>query len=279
MNRRRFLKSAGGLIVGTGVTGVGGFLYGTRLETEWLEVTRVEIPVRGLGSGLDGFRIALLSDFHLYPHTRHEFIKIVAEEARKLKPDLVALTGDFVQKDADAIFALAPTLAEIDSKHGQFAVVGNHDHWQGIDVVRSGLEKSGIEVLINRGLQISESGAPFFLAGVDDGWSGQPDLSAAMEKFPGDMPVILLAHEPDLADDFCRDARVSVQLSGHSHAGQVRFPFGGSPFNPPLGRKYDMGLYRVHDSWLYTNRGIGVTVPIRLNCRPELTEVVLTAQT
>ena len=87
--------------------------------------------------------------------------------------------------------------------------------------------------------------------------------------------TILLSHEPDPAEDFCLDERITIQLSGHSHGGQVRIPGFGSPFLPPFGRKYDLGLYRVRNMWLYTNRGIGVTAPIRLNCRPEITELTL----
>jgi predicted MPP superfamily phosphohydrolase len=82
-------------------------------------------------------------------------------------------------------------------------------------------------------------------------------------------------HEPDFADDFCRDGSIALQLSGHSHGGQVRLPLWGSPFLPPHGRKYDKGLYRVQDMWLYTNVGIGVTAPIRINCPPEVTELTL----
>jgi predicted MPP superfamily phosphohydrolase len=275
VDRRKFLKSLAGGIAGTGMTGFGGLFYGMRLETEWLEVTRVEIPVANLGSGFEGFRIALISDFHLYPDTRLEFIKTVVEEAIKLKPDLVVLTGDFVQATAEAIWDLAPELGKIDSTLGSFAVLGNHDHWKGPEVVVSGLKSAGIQVLHNDGFPLQYSGSQLFLAGVDDAWSGNPDLEAAMRKYQGDIPALLLSHEPDPADEYCKDPRICVQLSGHSHAGQVRIPFGGSPFCPPYGEKYDMGLYRVGQAWLYTNRGIGVTVPIRINCRPELTEVVL----
>jgi len=93
---------------------------------------------------------------------------------------------------------------------------------------------------------------------------------------PAETTTILLAHEPDLADRFARDGRVSVQLSGHSHGGQVRLPGIGAVILPYLGRKYDLGLYQVNGMWLYTNRGIGnVAEPVRLNCPPEITEITL----
>jgi predicted MPP superfamily phosphohydrolase len=119
-------------------------------------------------------------------------------------------------------------------------------------------------------------GELLYLAGVDDGWSGQPDLKAALDEHRGNTPVILLAHEPDLADAFARDGRVSLQLSGHTHGGQVRVPALGPIILPYLGQKYDQGLHRVNDMWIYTNRGLGVIPPpVRLNCRPEITEITL----
>jgi len=103
-----------------------------------------------------------------------------------------------------------------------------------------------------------------------------PDLKTALNEHRGDTPVILLAHEPDLADEFAGDGRVSLQLSGHSHGGQVRVPGLGALVLPYLGQKYDQGLNRVNDMWVYTNRGLGVIPsPVRLNCRPEITEFTL----
>ena len=115
-----------------------------------------------------------------------------------------------------------------------------------------------------------------FLAGLDDGWSGQPDLNLALQNLSPGIPTILLMHEPDFADIFSKDKRVSLQLSGHTHGGQVRIPGLGAIVLPDYGKKYEQGLYRVKDMWLYTNRGIGVIWPaVRFNCRPEITEITL----
>ena len=101
-------------------------------------------------------------------------------------------------------------------------------------------------------------------------------MKAALDNRPSDVATILLAHEPDLADTFSLDSRVSLQLSGHSHGGQVRIPGLGAPILPYLGQKYDQGLQQVNDMWVYTNRGIGViSPPVRFNCRPEVTEIML----
>jgi uncharacterized protein len=274
LTRRKLLKMGGFSAAGLMLSGGAAYGYGRRIEIERYEITQVPIAIPGLPPAFDGYRIVLLSDFHLYPHVRLEYLQRVFGVAAGFRPDLIVLTGDFVQAGSDAIFDLAPALASMDARDGLFAVLGNHDLWEGGPVVRAGLEAEGIPVLSNQGLALARGGQRLYLAGVDDALAGAPDLAAAMEGWDGEK-VVLLSHAPDIADRFSRDPRVSLQLSGHSHGGQVRFPLIGSPFCPPLGRKYDLGLYRVGQMQLYTNRGIGVTVPIRINCRPELTEVTL----
>jgi predicted MPP superfamily phosphohydrolase len=131
--------------------------------------------------------------------------------------------------------------------------------------------------LINQGLEISQGNGSFYLAGMDDGWSGQPDLSLAVENAPSDLPIVLLLHEPDLVDETSRDPRIALQLSGHTHGGQVLIAGRPPIFTPDFGKKYSQGLFRVHDTWLYTNRGLGViSVPLRYNCPPEVTLLTLT---
>lgn len=274
-NRRKFLKIASGTMGGLGVSALGGWGYGTRIETQQLRLERVQIPIRGLPGGLDGLRIAWMSDFHLYPNTQLDLIERAIEMANGLDPDLVGLGGDYVLSTAESILELAPAFSKLKARHGVFAILGNHDHWRGVDLIHASLEREGIQVLRNSGLVLPIHGRKLYLAGTDDGWVRKQDLAQAMADVPSDATTILLMHEPDFADEFSQDPRISLQLSGHSHGGQVRLPFLGSPFNPPYGRKYDMGLYTVGGMKLYTTVGIGVTAPIRLNCPPEVTEVTL----
>jgi predicted MPP superfamily phosphohydrolase len=177
----------------------------------------------------------------------------------------------------EAIYDLAPVLANLNARHGVYAALGNHDLWTDVNIVLGAFEDIRMPVFVNQGIPITRGKSQLYLAGLDDGWSGQPDLDAALEGAPKDTPIILLYHEPDLADQISLDKRVSLQLSGHSHGGQIRFPLIGAPLLPYLAWKYDQGLYRVRDLWVYTNRGLGVTnIPIRYNCRPEITEITLT---
>jgi predicted MPP superfamily phosphohydrolase len=276
MNRRTFLKNFGRVVIGGGLALAGGYGYSTRIEPGWLTVERVQIPLKQLKPALEGFKIVQMSDIHLHPYTELEFVKKAVALANSLHPDLVVLTGDYVMESAESIFELAPALAALNARYGIFTCLGNHDLWTDAETVCTGLRQAGLPVLINEGISLGVGQTQLYLAGVDDGWSGQIDLKTTLAKLPPDTPTILLAHEPDLADTFALDGRISLQLSGHSHGGQVRLPGLGAPILPHLGRKYDQGLYQVRDMWLYTNRGIGLgPVPLRFNCPPEITEITL----
>lgn len=271
-SRRAFLKIG---LPGF-AAGLGGVSYSTLLEPNLLSVERVMTPLRNLPSSFDGFRIAVLSDFHLQPFTKIEHIQSAVQLANSLKRDVVVLLGDFVDETVEAIHDLAPALSQLNARHGVFAVLGNHDYWNGAKIVQRGLQASGIPVLVNSGVELQNGVGSVFFAGVESAWAGRPNLAAAMDSWRGNIPTVLLAHEPDYADTAALDPRVSLQLSGHSHGGQVRLPMIGALRLPSWGRRYDHGLYRIQDLQLYTNRGIGMAChPVRFNCPPEITEVTL----
>lgn len=252
-----------------------GYLY-WQDEAHQPVVERLRIPVKHLDPALENFTIAFLSDFHLYPFTKTDVIRQVITLTNGLNPDVILLGGDYVTHQADAIFELAPLLAQLDAKLGLFAILGNHDIWTNIEVIKTGLSEAGLPILVNQGLTLTKNGARLNLAGLDDAWSGRPDLSAALANLPTNAPTILLAHEPDPADLYARAGRVNLHLAGHSHGGQIRLPAIGALILPYLGQKYDRGLYRVDDMWLYTSRGIGnVVEPVRYNCPPEVTAITL----
>ena len=274
LNRREFLKVVG-LTVGGGLVAASSYLAISD-ESQDPVVDQVPIRIKNLHPSLEGFTLLQMTDQHLYPLTQPSLIKKSVAIANSLNPDLVVLTGDYVWQDLEAIDELAPILAGLDAKYGVFSTLGNHDYWLDADVITTTLEAAGLPVLVNQGLSIKHGKGSFYLAGLDDGWSGNPDLDATLEgAMPGD-PVILLCHEPDLADRYALDGRVSLQLSGHSHGGQIRLPGIGALILPYLGRKYDIGLYKVDQMLLYTNRGLGViSEPVRYNCPPEITQFEL----
>jgi predicted MPP superfamily phosphohydrolase len=274
IKRRDFLKLAFLTIAGSSAV-AGSYLYAHN-ETSQLVIEPVQIPIKNLKPALEGFTIAQLSDIHFGGLTKPEIARQAVALANSLNPDLVVLTGDYVWHNVEAIFDLAPILTDLDARYGVYAALGNHEIWTDVGVVLQAFEEIRMPLLVNQGVTIQVGNENLYLAGLDDGWSGRPDLNAALKSAPKNVPVILLFHEPDLADRVSLDSRPSLQLAGHSHGGQVRFPIIGAPVLPYLSWKYNMGLYRVRDMWLYTNRGIGVTnIPVRYNCPPEITLLTL----
>ncbi|NOX61358.1 MAG: metallophosphoesterase [Chloroflexi bacterium] len=275
ISRRQFLKYAATTLA-VGATAAGGGLALAN-EKGRLAIERVTIPIAGLPSAFEGFTIAQLSDIHLLPFTRPEFLRRAVAVANGLKPDFTVLTGDYVWREPEGMFELAPIIAGLNAQRGVCAVLGNHDYWLDVDLVKEGFRQARIPLLINEHIPITLGGRSLVVAGLDDGWSGHPDLDAALDAAPQDAPVVLLLHEPDLADVYGPDGRCALQLSGHSHGGQVRLPGRGALVLPYLGSKYDFGLYQIGRMWLYTNRGLGeISVPYRFNCSPEISLFTLT---
>ncbi|MBW3621845.1 MAG: metallophosphoesterase [Armatimonadetes bacterium] len=271
--RRVFLKRA--LLSGASL-GVCSFAY-ANIEPEWVEVERVRIPLPRLSPEFHGYRIAQISDIHMDGWMDRERLSDIVERVNGLKPDLVAITGDFVSyKPRRYVEDMAVAFRRLAPKDGTVAVLGNHDHWTDPEVVRQALRKGGVEELGNRALTLRRRGAKFYVAGVDDPWSGEPHLDRVLKRTPGEEACMLLAHEPDYADTSAATGRFDLQLSGHSHGGQVRVPLYGAIILPKYGRKYPAGLYQVGTMKLYTNRGIGMVGPhLRFNCRPEITLFIL----
>jgi uncharacterized protein len=283
LTRRRFLATGISTAAGAalGVTGYHGFR-----EARQLSFKQVMISVRQLPYEFEGCAIAHLSDFHYHPIFTAEAIREAVYLVNRLNPYIVVLTGDFVtvasrslrRKSKPAIRAQAEPCAELLSqlrpKRGIFAVLGNHDHYQP-DVVMDSLQSRGIQVLRNEAVPLQKGGNRLWIAGVDDVLADAADLDMALRNIPSHEPTILLAHEPDFADDVA-ESPVDVQLSGHSHGGQIRLPLIGPPYLPELARKYPWGLRRVGELNLYTNCGLGtIEVPVRWNCPPEVTLIRL----
>lgn len=272
ITRRTLLKTgAAGL-----AAALGGLGYSTLVEPHRISIDRVTMRLPNLPAGLEGFRIAVLSDFHLYPFTKIEHVREAVQLANGLKPDLTVMLGDFVDATVDAIDELAPALAQLNATHGLFGVLGNHDHWKGETTVLRTLKAHGIGMLQNQGAAITVGQDELFVAGLDSAWAGVPNIDVALRHRRGNPTTLVLVHEPDFADRAARDGRIALQLSGHSHGGQVRLPGIGAPQLPPWGRRYDCGAYQIRDMQVYTNRGIGLCdLPIRFNCPPEVTELTL----
>jgi len=279
--RREFLRAAVKWSAGAGLATA---VYGGFFERTQVVVRRVEVALERLPEAFDGLTIAQLSDLHYHPYFSAGVIRKAVELVEELKPDLVALTGDFVtvpafrsydRRAAQGAVPCAELLAPLKPKLGVFAVLGNHDSHTDPGLVTEALEDRGIRVLHNAAVPLEREGARLWLAGVGDVLTGFARLEATLKPIPASESQILLAHEPDFADETSRYP-VDLQLSGHSHGGQVNLPFVGPPALPEMARKYPRGLRKVGRTSLYTNVGIGtIIVPIRVLAAPEVTLLTL----
>jgi predicted MPP superfamily phosphohydrolase len=263
--------------------GADGFV-----ESNHPHVVKLEIPLARLPESFDGLTIAQLSDFHYEDHFSVVPIRKAVETVQSLRPDVIVLTGDFVtvpiierpdslRRALNTAAPCAEILQELHAPLGRFAVLGNHDGEAGPVRITHTLGEHGIPVLRNQSVPLERGTHRLWLAGIDDVLRGEPDLGVTLEKIPANEATILLAHEPDFADESSLQA-VDLQLSGHSHGGQIWIPGIGAPWLPPLSRRYPRGLYRISKLILYTNVGIGtIHAPIRINCPPEITLITLRA--
>jgi uncharacterized protein len=257
------------------------------LEPNHPKLVRIELPLARLPEAWDGIRIAQMSDFHYDEHFSVVPIRKAIDIVNGLDADLVVLTGDFVtvplfkkylggsKRAARFIEPCANLLAQVRARRGVLAILGNHDAGSDPHRITEALQAKGITVLRNRSIPFEEDGHRLWLAGLDDVLERQSDLELTLRPVPKTEPVVLLAHEPDVANAVSHYP-VDLQLSGHSHGGQVRLPLVGAPYLPPLGRKYPRGLHRIRGLTLYTNIGIGtIRLPVRFYCPPEVTLITL----
>jgi len=278
MSRRSFLR----WLTGAGVAAaVGGPAYSFYIERRKIVTNTIQISMfqNRENHPLRGTRIVHFSDVHFGFYFNKNALAGVLSEIKRLNPDLICFTGDLVDDGNEGLDDCIELFRELAPPLGTFAVLGNHDYTRsGINTVGDFWEKSHVELLVNRHHTIERGGQKIHIAGIDDVINGSADLKQALQGTTEEDDVILLAHEPDFADIASFSPQVKLQLSGHSHGGQVRLPFIGHLMVPPLGKKYVDGYYKVGAGGLhvYTNRGIGTTrLPIRFWCRPEITVIEL----
>jgi hypothetical protein len=254
-----------------------GQLGKLRFNPEDFEVSQIAVHVQHLDSIFDGYRIVHISDIHLGQWLSPARLDGVVGIVDELKPDMVVITGDFVSFAVDQfVNDLSCGLRGLTPNDATLAVMGNHDHWLDVGKVRQSLEEAGVIELRNDVYTVGRENARLYFAGVDDICVGEDRLDQVLEKLPSDGPAILLAHEPDFADVSSATGRFALQLSGHSHGGQIVLPIVGPPFRGSHAKKYPLGRYQVGSMVLYTNRGLGAnTFWLRINCAPEITLVTL----
>jgi len=257
---------------------MSGLGYASLIEPGWLDVEQIKLKLPRLSPKFSGIRIAQISDIHLGGWMNNERLTQVVETVIAQAPDLVVMTGDYVighnwHGDVNSTLSvLREEFSKLTSQFLTLSVLGNHDHWLDAESVRASLNTCGVLDISNDVHTINSGGFKFHIAGVDDVYVNRDNLNLVLEKLPEQGASILLVHEPNFADLSSETGRFDLQISGHSHGGQVVLPFIGPPILPRLAEKYPSGLYKVKNMYQYTNRGVGMTNPtIRFNCRPEIT--------
>lgn len=243
-------------------------------------VIRVTVPIRNLPAALEGFQLVQISDIHIGPTIRGDYLRRIVAAVNRLDPDMVAITGDLVDGSVRELGPHVASLAELTSRHGSYFVTGNHEYYSGAHAWIAELRRLGVTVLLNEHVVIKHDGASAVVAGVTDYGAvhfdptHQSNPFAAIAGSPQDAGVrILLAHQPRSAPA-AADAGFDLQLSGHTHGGQF-MPW---IFFVRLQQPFVAGLHRLRRLWVYTSRGTGYWgPPKRLGAPSEITLLTLVA--
>ncbi len=239
-------------------------------------VNRQEIAIPGLPAAFDGYRIAQISDLHCGPFASGARVDRWVAKVNDLDVDAVAVTGDLIASGPAFVPVVAASLGKLRGRDGVYACMGNHDYFtDGEEMVRA-LERAGLQVLRNRGVEIRRGEESLYVAGVDDTWTHRNDVARALAERPSGTPAVLLAHDPALFPEAAAH-RVELTLSGHTHGGQIGVPFLTKRFNlARLMTEFTTGIYRDGSSILYVNRGLGATgLPVRVAVPPEIALITL----
>src|ERR1700720_2179884 len=238
-------------------------------------VNEERIWLDALPSAFQGLRVVQISDIHHGLFLPRTWLAEAVQQANRLDPDIIALTGDFVTYSRRNIEPAAELLGRLRARYGVFAVLGNHDFRVDADAVPLALRRQHIDVLRNRHVTLWFGGESMYLAGVDDYGYGA-DLRRAMRGVPRDAATILLAHNPRVIHLASRH-NVSLVLSGHTHGGQVNLPLLGTVYGrSPERLRYKIGWDRLGTTQIYVSRGIGtIVLPWRLRCPAEITHLEL----
>ncbi len=235
------------------------------------EITETDIFLDRLPAAYDDLRVVHLTDIHHSLYTPIEDVERAVYLANQLRPDLVALTGDYVTLSTSFIWPVAQALGKLRAGLGVFAVLGNHDFSADAPEMTRALRAQRIQVLRNSRIALRRRSNLLWIAGVDDLWWRAADFNAALHGVPAHDPKILLCHNP-IGIREAADHGVDLVLSGHTHGGQVKLPVVGTVFGrSKLGERFVEGWNRLDGTQIYISRGIGkVLVPVRLGCPPEI---------
>jgi uncharacterized protein len=252
-------------------------IYSHKIEPIWFEINQIELALPKLDRAFNGYRIVQISDLHAGDGIDRSHLEKVVAAVNAQNPDLVVITGDHVSRKPRQHIELLDTLSKLHPRDRTISVLGNHDVYNDPEPIRQALRQAGVTLLENTISTIERGRATLHIAGVGDVFAEQARLAEVLAKVPATGAAIMLAHEPDFADEAAATGRFALQLSGHSHGGQIRLPFYNG-YLPDFARNYPLGRYQVGQMIQYTNKGIGtIKIYARFNCRPEISVFNLVA--
>jgi predicted MPP superfamily phosphohydrolase len=258
--------------------------FGFFIEPNRLVVHQQTIAIANWPKELSGLRIAVLSDIHVGGAFIDERkFKLIVERTNELQPELIVILGDYMSGEGRSSHRVepevfGPSLQGFQAPLGIYSVLGNHDWWYNGEKVRRGLEANGIKVLENEVAKVEKNGCTFWLAGLADLWTRPQRIAQTVDEIPPGEPMLALTHNPDIFPNV--PERVPLLLAGHTHGGQVQFPFIGSVVAPSrFGNRFVEGHVYENGHHLFVTTGIGTSiVPVRFAVPPEIVLLTLTTQ-
>src|SRR5450631_1218803 len=241
-------------------------------------VRRVDVPIANLPASLHGFTIAQISDIHVGPTIKRNYLDAIVDAVNELEADLIAVTGDLVDGSVAQLAQHTQPLARLSARHGAYFVTGNHEYYSGVEAWLVEIRRLGLRVLMNEHVVLTHEGAIVVVGGVTDHGAHhydpaqRSDPAAAMVGAPRDAAFkLLLAHQPRSAFA-AAPVGFDLQLSGHTHGGQF-LPW---TFLVRLQQPITAGLHRIQSLWIYVSRGTGYWgPPLRLGAPSEITHLRL----
>lgn len=280
ISRRTFLKRTVSTLLGISIISIGGYSYARYIEPNLLSVTKMTFRSSRVPKSFDGVTIAQFNDTHIGFQYSEDLLKEHIQKIQSYSPDLIIFTGDLLDepnryKKANVVIDM---MSQLKAPLGKFAVYGNHDHGgYGTDIYAEIMDKSGFKILKNEAVSLTKNYESISLSGIDEPMLGRPSFDQIEQNVQTESFHIFLSHAPDLAQQM---NYFDLQLSGHSHGGQIKLPVIGPIVVPPYADIYNDGKYMKnmngYEAMIYVNRGLGTTrMPFRLFSSPEITLITL----
>ena len=276
-DRRRFLAYSWNMgILGISVSMAGYGFFEARGRPDVVEIS---VPIRSLPDDLEGFRIVQITDIHVGPTVKRDYVQTIVEQTNSLTPDIIAFTGDLADGSVSHLQNDVSPLADLSARYGCYFVTGNHEYYSGVDAWVQEVDRLGLTVLINEHRVLKHGTGRILLAGITDYRAEQFNRShasnpeTALSGAPPCHLKILMAHQPRSIYAAAQSG-FDLQISGHTHGGQF-FPWGF--FVAALGQPYVGDLHKYKNTWIYVSRGTGYWgPPLRLGAKSEITLIKLT---